>query len=241
MTGLQVRRAAAEAIGTFFLVFIGTGAIMVDATTGGAVGAVGVSLAFGLAIAGMIYAVGHLSGAHINPAVTIAFWSIGRFPARAVPLYLIAQCAGAIAASAVLRAVLGPVASLGATAPSVSAPAAFAVEALLSFALMFVIVAVATDPRAATGFAGLAIGFTVTFDALMGGPLTGASMNPARSLGPALVGGAWSDHWLYWLGPIVGMMAAARTYELLRPAELPTATRAGDSLGARGPLDPPAG
>ena len=132
----------------------------------------------------MIYALGHLSGAHINPAVTLAFWSVRRFPAAEVVPYIMAQCAGAVAASLSLRIALGPVGDLGATVPSIPTGSAFLVEWLLSFALMFVIMAVATDERVADGFAALAVGLTVGFCALMGGPLTGASMNPARSLGP---------------------------------------------------------
>lgn len=233
----HARRAAAEAIGTFFLVLVGTGAIMVDARTAGGLGGVGVALAFGLVVAGMIYAVGHLSGAHINPAVTIGFWSTGRFPAGSVPVYVGAQIAGATAASATLRAVLGSVADLGATVPSLATPAAFVVEALLSFALMFVIAAVATDARVAPGFAGLAVGIVIAFDALVGGSLTGASMNPARSFGPALVAGVWESHWIYWLAPVTGAVAAAWTYELLRTADAPTTGRPGRAFGVEGPID----
>ena len=216
----MVRRLGAEAIGTFFLVFIGPGSVMVDAYSGGAVGHVGVALAFAFVVIAMVFALGHLSGAHINPAVTIAFWSVGRFPAVEVVPYVLAQCAGATAASLALRAILGPVGRLGATLPAVPMAAAFGVEWLLSFALMFVIMAVATDDRVADGFAPLAVGLTVGFCALMAGPLTGASMNPARSLGPALVAGFWGAQWLYWLAPITGMLAAARVYDLLRPVWL---------------------
>jgi len=216
-----VRRLGAEAIGTFFLVFIGPGSVMVDAYSGGAVGHVGVALAFAFVVIAMVFALGHLSGAHINPAVTIAFWSVGRFPAVEVVPYVLAQCAGATAASLALRAMLGPVGRLGATFPAVPMAPAFGVEWLLSFALMFVIMAVATDDRVADGFAPLAVGLTVGFCALMAGPLTGASMNPARSLGPALVAGFWGAQWLYWLAPITGMLTAARVYDLLRPVRLP--------------------
>jgi MIP family channel proteins len=215
-----VRRLGAEAIGTFFLVFIGPGSVMVDAYSGGAVGHVGVALAFAFVVIAMVFALGHLSGAHINPAVTIAFWSVGRFPAVEVVPYVLAQCAGATAASLALRAMLGPVGRLGATLPAVPMAAAFGVEWLLSFALMFVIMAVATDDRVADGFAPLAVGLTVGFCALMAGPLTGASMNPARSLGPALVAGFRGAQWLYWLAPITGMLTAARVYDLLRPVRL---------------------
>jgi MIP family channel proteins len=186
----RARRCVAEMIGTFFLVFIGPGSVMVNAYSGGAVGHVGVALSFAFVVVAMIYALGHLSGAHINPAVTLAFWSVRRFPAAEVAPYLLAQCMGAVAASFALRAALGPVGNMGATLPAIPVTAAFGVEWLLSFALMLVIMAVATDERVADGFAALAVGLTVGFCALMGGPLTGASMNPARSFGPALVGGA---------------------------------------------------
>jgi aquaporin Z len=210
------RRLAAEAIGTFFLVFIGPGAAMVDAYTGGGVGPVGIALAFAFVVIAMIFALGHLSGAHINPAVTLAFWSVGRFPSGEVLPYIVAQCGGATAAAVALHSILGGAGHMGATLPAVPVTAAFGVEWLLSFALMFVIMAVATDSRVADGFAPLAVGLTVGFCALMAGPLTGASMNPARSLGPALAGGLWRAHWVYWAAPITAMIAAARTYDLLR-------------------------
>lgn len=230
------RRAAAEALGTFFLVLIGPGAVMVDAFSGGAVSHVGVALAFAFVVLAMIYALGHLSGAHINPAVTLAFWSVGRFPTIELVPYIVAQCSGAIAASWLSRAALGDAGSLGATLPSLSVPGAFGVEWLLSFALMFVIMAVATDRRVADGFAAIAVGLTVGFCALVGGPLTGASMNPARSFGPALVGGLWRGHWLYWLAPITAMMAAAWVYKQLRHAEPPRAAAETRSLGVQGPI-----
>jgi aquaporin Z len=233
---LRARRVAAEAIGTFFLVLIGPGSAMVDAHSGGALGQVGVALAFAFVVVAMIYALGHLSGAHINPAVTIAFWSARRFPTAEVIPYLLAQCAGAVAASLTLQTALGPVGKMGATLPSIPVAAAFGVEWLLSFALMFVIMAVATDERVADGFAALAVGLTVGFCALMGGPLTGASMNPARSFGPALVGGQWQAHWLYWLAPISAMIVAARTYDLLRSAQPPRPSSRSAVVGIQGPI-----
>jgi MIP family channel proteins len=212
----EPRRLAAEAIGTFFLVLIGPGAAMVNASTNGGLGVTGIALAFAFVVIAMVFAVGHISGAHINPAVTLGFWSVRRFPTREVVPYVIAQCAGAAAASATLRAVLGPVGAMGATLPAVTLPDAVVIEWLLSFVLMLVIMAVATDDRVATGFAAIAVGLTVGFCALMGGPLTGASMNPARSFGPALVGGLWRAHWIYWLAPVTAMIAAARLYDWLR-------------------------
>ena len=231
-----IRRIAAEAIGTFFLVLIGPGAVMVDAHSRGAVGHAGIALAFAFVVTAMIYALGHLSGAHINPAVTIGFWSARRFPGRDVAPYIAAQCTGAVAAATALRVVLGPVGDVGATLPRISVGGAFAIEWLLSFALMFVIMAVATDERVADGFAAIAVGLTVGFCAMMGGPLTGASMNPARSLGPALAGGRWDAHWLYWVAPITAMIVAARLYDALRGADAPRVVPTGVTLGAEGPI-----
>ena len=231
---MDVRRWVAEAVGTFFLVLIGPGAVMVNAYSGGAVTHAGVALAFAFVITAMIYALGHLSGAHLNPAVTLGFWSVGRFPLREVAPYMVAQCLGAVLASTILRMVLGPIGQLGATLPRVSLTGAFTVEWLLSFALMFVIMAVATDERVADGFAAIAVGLTVGFCAMMGGPLTGASMNPARSLGPALLAGDWRAHWLYWIAPISGMMVGAKVYEYLRPVAAPAL--GGGPLGIQGPI-----
>jgi MIP family channel proteins len=209
---------------------------MVNAYTGGSVSHVGVSLSFGFVVIAMVYALGHLSGAHINPAVTIAFWSVRRFPLAEVIPYIVAQCTGAVGASLVLRILVGPVGNLGATLPATSLAAAFGIEWLLSFVLMFVIMAVATDERVADGFAPIAVGLTVGFCALMAGPLTGASMNPARSLGPAVAGGLWRAQWLYWLAPITAMLTAARVYELLRQARPPTTTPDLRPLGVQGPI-----
>jgi MIP family channel proteins len=234
--GAVARRAAAEALGTFFLVLIGPGAVMVNAYSGGAVSHVGVALAFAFVVLAMIYALGHLSGAHINPAVTLAFWSVRRFPSAEVVPYVAAQCVGAVAASLLSRAALGSAGSGGATLPTLPIAAAFGVEWLLSFALMFVIMAVATDERAADGFAAIAVGLTVGFCALVGGPLTGASMNPARTLGPALVGNSWHGHWLYWVAPVTAMLAAAQAYELLRHAEPPVRPADLSPLGVQGPI-----
>jgi MIP family channel proteins len=238
-SSVKLRRAGAEGLGTFFLVLIGPGAAMVNAYSAGQLGTVGIALAFAFVVTAMIYALGHLSGAHINPAVTLGFWSVGRFPAAEVVPYIMAQCGGGVAASLVLRSTLGPVGDLGATLPRISVPSAFVIEWLLSFALMFVIMAVATDDRVADGFAALAVGLSVGFCALMGGPLTGASMNPARSFGPALAGSLWQAHWVYWLAPITGMMTAARVYEFLRLAHAPRFPQAGAALGVQGPITPP--
>jgi aquaporin Z len=231
------RRALAEGIGTFFLVLIGPGAAMVNAYTEGAIGHAGVALAFAFVVVAMIYALGHISGAHINPAVTVAFWSVRRFPGRDVLPYVLAQCTGAAAASFTLGMVLGPVGNYGATLPAVGVGRSFLVEWLLSFVLMLVIMAVATDERVASGFAGIAVGLTVGFCAMMGGPLTGASMNPARSFGPAVAGGTWAAHWTYWVAPVTGMLAAAWVYEFLRPAGTAATVPRGVTLGVEGPIN----
>lgn len=233
---IDPRRLIAEAIGTFFLVLIGPGAAMVNAYSHGAIGHVGVSLAFAFVVTGVIFASGHLSGAHINPAVTIAFWSVRRFPGREVVPYIVSQCIGASLASLATLLVLGNIGQMGATVPNVSVLGAFIIEWLLSFILMFVIMAVATDERVADGFAPIAVGLTVGFCALMGGPLTGASMNPARSFGPALIGAHWGSHWLYWIAPITGMCAAALSYNMLRKTTAPNhAVRSGHT-GVQGPI-----
>ena len=209
------RRLVAEAIGTFALVFAGCGAIMVDAKTG-SLGHIGIAISFGLVIMAMIYAVGHISGAHFNPAVTFSFALARHFPPRHVPLYWAAQMGGALLAAGILRGSLGNVAHVGGTYPSGSDGQAFLWEAVLSFFLMFVIMAVATDTRAVGEAAAIAIGGTVGLDAMFGGPITGASMNPARSLGPGIVAGDLNAIWIYLLSPIVGAALAALTYVFVR-------------------------
>jgi MIP family channel proteins len=211
-----LQRAAAEAIGTYGLVFAGTGAIVIDAESGGGVGQIGIGATFGLIVMAMIYATGHISGAHLNPAVTIAFWAVRHFPTRLVPVYLAAQIAGALAASLTLRAMFGTTASLGATLPAQGAFQSFWLEAVLTFFLMFVIMAVATDVRAVGQAAALAIGGTVGLEALFAGPISGASMNPARSLAPAIVSTTWDAQWVYVAGPIIGALVGAFAYQLLR-------------------------
>jgi len=211
------RRAAAEGLAAFTLVFAGCGAIVSDAQYDGALGTVGVSLVFGLVIMVMVYATGHLSGAHINPAVTIAFTLTRHFPARDAAAYIGAQLAGAIAAALLLLAVWpDQPAALGATVPSVGVGSALVYEALLTAFLMFVIMAVATDTRAVGAAAAIAIGGTIGLDALFGGPVTGASMNPARSLGPALAAGEWQDFWVYVAGPLAGAAIGGFAYQLVR-------------------------
>ena len=214
------RRATAEGIAAFALVFAGCGAIVANAEYEGALGAVGVSLVFGLIIMVMVYATGHLSGAHINPAVTLAFTATRHFPGRDAVAYIGAQVAGATLGAAVLLAVwTDKPADLGATVPSVGAGSALVYEVILTAFLMFVIMAVATDTRAVGAAAAIAIGGTVGLDALFGGAVTGASMNPARSFGPALMAGEWDDFWLYIVGPILGAALGALAYQAVRGEE----------------------
>lgn len=206
----------AEAIGTFVLVFAGTGAVVVNELSNGAVTHLGISFVFGSIVAALIYALGHISGAHFNPAVTLAFWTSGFFPAKNVIPYIIAQSVGAIAASSLLRVSCGLVNNLGATLPlNQNWVQSLVLETVLTFILMFVIFGSGLDRRAPIGFAGLAIGLTVAVEAAFMGPITGASMNPARSLGPALVAQVWQHHWLYWVAPIVGAQLAGVTYRYL--------------------------
>lgn len=218
------RRAVAEAIAAFALVFAGSGAIIADARYEGALGVVGVALVFGLVIMAMVYATGHLSGAHINPAVTLAFTLTRHFPARDAGAYIAAQLAGATAAALLLLAVWPAApAELGATVPTAGAGSALVYEIVLTATLMFVIMAVATDTRAVGAGAAIAIGGAVALGALFGGPVTGASMNPARSLGPALASGTWQDFWIYVVGPIAGAALGALAYQLVR-GEQPSPT-----------------
>jgi MIP family channel proteins len=214
------RRAAAEGLAAFALVFAGCGAIVTDASYDGALGTVGIGLVFGLIIMVMIYATGHLSGAHINPAVTIAFTLTRHFAWRDAAAYIAAQLAGATTAALLLLAVWpDKPAGLGATVPSVAAGSALVYEVTLTAILMFVIIAVATDTRAVGAAAAIAIGGTVGLDAIFGGPVTGASMNPARSFGPALAAGEWQDFWIYVLGPVAGAALGAFGYQLIRGRE----------------------
>lgn len=210
------QEAIAEGIGTFILVFAGTGAVMVNQISGGAVTHLGISFVFGAVVAALIYTTGHISGAHFNPAVTLAFWASGFFPKRKVVPYILAQLVGAIAASALLLISLGSVANLGATLPlKGNWLQSLVLETVLTFILMFVILGSGLDRRSHIGFAGLAIGLTVGLEAAFMGPITGASMNPARSFGPAFVGGIWQHHWIYWVAPILGAQLAVLVYRQL--------------------------
>ncbi len=213
------RKMAAEAVGTFGLVFAGTGAIIVNSETG-ALGHVGIAITFGLIIMTMIYATGHISGAHFNPAVTLAFAVSRHLPWRLVPMYWAAQLGGGILASLLHRGLFGDVANLGATLPRGSDRQSLLLETVLTFFLMFVIISVATDTRAVGQAAAIAIGGTVGLEAMFAGPISGASMNPARSLAPALVSGTWDSQWLYVAGPLVGATLGALVYQLIRAEDV---------------------
>jgi len=211
------RKLQAEALGTFCLVFAGTGAVVVNQATGGMVGHLGICLVFGLIVTAMIYAIGPVSGAHMNPAVTVAFWSEGRHKAGEVLPYAAAQLAGAVAASLALKLLFsGQPTNLGITLPAGSAGQSFFLELLMSFMLMFTIMGVATGDAAKGEMAGIAIGGVVALEAAFGGPISGASMNPARSFAPALMTGNFAHHWLYWAAPVLGMLLGARAFRALR-------------------------
>ncbi|MBM7845108.1 MIP family channel protein [Herpetosiphon giganteus] len=215
-----LQRAGAELIGTYALVTAGCGAIMVNSTTN-ALTHLGIAGVFGLVIMVMIIATGHISGAHFNPAVTVAFAMTRHFPWRDVPIYVLGQSLGAVTGGLTVRAMLGTVAQLGLTRPAGSTSQAIVAEVVLSALLMFVIVAVATDTRAEGQLAALAIGGTVALNALWGGPISGASMNPARSLGPALVAGIWHDQWIYLGAPVIGAVIGAFAYKVVRGPKEP--------------------
>lgn len=223
----DLRPELAEAVGVFLLVAIGCGSAMAAAITGAS--GLGVALAFAFTIVILVYALGHVSGAHFNPAITVAFAATGHFPWKRVPTYVAAQVAGATAAAFGLRAILGTAGGLGATRllPGLAPWQGFALEVGASFLLAFVIISVATDTRAARAASGLAIGLAVGAGALAIGPLTGGSMNPARSLGPALASGSLSGQWIYLTAPFVGALLAMAAYETLRPARVPRVVPSG--------------
>lgn len=215
----MLRRYAAEFVGTFGIVFAPMALSATGHSPGGDAGLMAAAWVSGLAVLTMIYALGHISAAHFNPAVTLGFAVAGRFPWRYVPGYWVAEFGGAITAAGLAAALFG--AGHGTHIPTIPAGRAVSLEAVLTFFLMLVIIAVATDRRANGAVPGLAIGMTVVFDVLIGGPPTGGSMNPARSLGPAIFAGgaALSHYWIYVAGPVLGAVIAARLYEMIRGGE----------------------
>ncbi len=212
-----MRAYLSEAVGTFVLVFVGTGSVIANGYSDGAVTLVGIAVAFGLVVLAMVHALGDVSGAHINPAVTIGLWLAGRIPSTIVVPYIVSQCIGAISASLLLRIIFGTDYGLGGTLPSQSTFQAFAMEGVTSFILMLVILCVTVGAKEKGITAGLVIGAVVTFDILIAGPISGASMNPARSLGPALVGLNLSSLWIYLLAPCLGAWIAALVVRGLHP------------------------
>ena len=202
------KQYTAEAIGTFSLIFAGTGAIVVNDVSGAAITHVGIALTFGLVVMAMIYAIGDVSGCHINPAVTIAFWVAGRFEGKQVVPYLGSQCVGAFAASCLLRLLFLEHPNLGATLPSDTWWQSFIFEVVLTFILMYVILNVSTGAKEKGIMAGAAIGSVVAFEAMFAGPICGASMNPVRSLSPAVVSGELTHLWVYLLAPVTGALLA---------------------------------
>jgi MIP family channel proteins len=213
------RTALAEFLGTFLLVFAGPGAIVINEVSGGELTHLGIGLSFGLAVTAAIVAFGGVSGAHINPTVSLGFALNGRLSWSQLPAYIGPQLLGAVIAAALLLALFGNVAGLGATVPSGSDLQALVLEVVISFFLMTVILGAITDSGASLGSAALLIGGYVGLAAIFAGPIAGASMNPARSVGPSLVSGVWDGHWVYWLGPIGGALLATLAFQWLRPAE----------------------
>ncbi len=238
------KKCSAEFLGTFWLVFAGTGAAVLSAAFPGlGIGFLGVALAFGLTVLTMAYAIGHISGCHLNPAVTVGICVARRFPVREVPFYVIAQIAGAVLASAVLYVIASGKPGFdvsagfasngyGAHSPGgYSLPACLTAEVVLTFMFLMIILG-STDHRAVSGFAGLAIGLGLTLIHLVGIPVTNTSVNPARSTGPALFAGGWAleQLWLFWVAPILGAALAGLAYAALahereEPAEAPRAAR----------------
>ncbi len=219
-----MKRYLAEALGTFILVFAGTGAIVVNHVSHGAVTHPGIALTFGLVVMAAIYAFGSISGAHLNPAVTLGLGLARQFSIREVPFYMASQICGALAASALMRLLFGNEAFLGATLPAGSAAQSFILEVVLTGILMLVILCVSTGPKELGALAGVAIGGVIGLEAMFAGPICGASMNPARSLAPALVSGHLDSLWIYLAAPMIGSAAAVPLWILLRAVNaIPTA------------------
>ena len=210
------KRAFSESLGTFAIVFFGCGSIMVVERFPHTLNPVAIPIVFGLIVAAMIYGLGHVSGAHFNPAVTLAFAVSRHFPFREVLIYWVAQCSGAILASLALSALLPAGIGNGETTPHLPLLQTFGWEALLTFFLMFVVMGVATDTRAVGTMAGVAIGAVIILEAYVAGPLTGASMNPARSLGPAIISGNLGLLWLYISSQFLGATVGSLCYQWLR-------------------------
>jgi len=211
-----MKKYLAEIIGTFSLVFCGTGAIIINQETGGTVTHVGIAITFGLIVAAMIYSIGNISGAHLNPAVTIAFWVAKVFPAKEILPYILSQGTGAFIASLILKFLFPANDTLGATLPAGSAMQSFVLECILTFILMFVILHVAKGSKEQGMFAGLAIGSVVLLEAMFAGPICGASMNPIRSISPAVVSGHMEHLWVYMSAPFLGAIFGVVFWKILK-------------------------
>lgn len=211
-----MKKYIAELIGTFALIFCGTGAIIINQESGGVITHAGIAATFGLIVAAMIYTVGDISGAHLNPAVTIAFWVAKVFPAKEILPYVISQGVGAFLASFTLHFLFPNNLTLGATIPAGSEIQSFILELILTFLLMFTIIHVARGSKEQGMFAGLAIGSVVLLEAMFAGPICGASMNPIRSLSPAVVSGHFEHLWVYLSAPMVGAVLAVWIWKVLR-------------------------
>lgn len=219
---MPARQLAAECFGTFCLVFAGTGAIVVNQVTGGAVTHLGVSLVFGLIVLAMIYTLGDVSGCHLNPAVTLGFWAARRFPGRGVAAYVAAQSAGAILASLALKLMFPAATTLGATLPAGGVGQSFVMEFILTLMLMVVILGVSSGAKEKGLMAGVAVGGLIALEAAFAGPVSGASMNPARSLGPALVSLRYEHLWIYLVAPVAGAIAGVLVDRCIRgPGQTP--------------------
>ena len=229
LRSLPMKKLLAECFGTFCLVFAGTGAIVINDVSGGSVTHVGVALTFGLVVLAMIYAVGDISGAHLNPAVTLGFYAARRFDGRQVLPYITSQLVGAFAASGLLRVLFPTHAMLGATMPAGSVWQSFVLEFVLTGILMFVILSVSTGSRERGITAGIVVGAVIALEAMFAGPICGASMNPARSLAPAVTSSHLSGVWLYLLAPSLGALVAVAGCRCMREegccADLPRASR----------------
>lgn len=210
-----MNKLLAEVIGTFALVFAGTGAIIINGMSNGAITHPGIALTFGLIVMAMVYSLGEISGAHLNPAVTFGFWLAKRFPGRQVLPYIVAQLIGAVLASVVLRISLGTHPNLGATLPAGSDMQSFVLEIFLTALLMFVVLTVACGSKEQGLMAGIAVGGVVALEAMFAGPITGASMNPARSFAPAVVSGHLAHLWIYLVAPTIGAAIAVPLYQMV--------------------------
>ncbi|PWA79641.1 major intrinsic protein, Aquaporin-like protein [Artemisia annua] len=211
-----LRKVVAEVVATFVLVFVSCGCAALGASDEPKVSQLGISVASGLIVTVMIYAVGHISGAHMNPAVTIAFATVRHFPWKQVPFYAVAQFTGSIAASFALKTLLQPIENLGTTTPSGTDLQALIMEIIVTFIMMFVTSAVATDSKAVGELAGIAVGSAVCINSILAGPISGGSMNPARTIGPALASNTYKGIWVYIVGPITGTLLGVMCYSFIR-------------------------